>query len=270
MPAPTRLTGGGGNNSLTGGGGNDTAVYATPLTLAALTFNGPAGWTVNGGATGGTDTLQGIEFIEHSGGRFVLIDPAGVNGFATVDLAVAAGAGTQLGDTFVFAAPPPPTDPIVVTLTTSQDLDFTIPYDNPTTVTITGTGTAHVTTGDGADFVVTGDGADFVVTGDGADTIHTGGGNDVVQAGPGDDNIVGGAGGGDDIYDGGDPGPNGNTVSYPSAINGITVDLNLADRIISRRSGEPRSAPCWAVPYHLTMGTRWSATRRVSTSAPTC
>ena len=146
-------------------------------------------------------------------------------------------------------------------LNTNNDLDFTIPYDVPTTVTLTGTGTAHVTTGNGAD---------FVVTGDGADTIHTGGGNDVVQAGLGDDNIVGGQGGGDNIYDRGDVGPNGNTVSYPSAMNGITVDLTSRTVSIRRRSEEPRSVPCWALPYHLTMGTRWSATRRASTSAPTC
>ena len=46
-------------------------------------------------------------------------------------------------------------------------------------------------------------------------SIHTGGGNDVVHAGLGDDNIIGGQGGGDDIYDRGDAGPNDNTVSYP-------------------------------------------------------
>ena len=173
-----KFTGGGGNDTLIGGGGNDTAVYATSLALADLNYNGASGWTVNGGASGGTDTVKGIEFIEfvqqnNQPGRFVLIDGAGDNGFVDVQAAVAAGAGTQPGDTFVFAAPPAPTVPIVVSLTTSQNLDFTIPYDNPTTVTITGTGTAHVSTGDGAD---------FVVTGSGADTIHTGGGNDVVDA----------------------------------------------------------------------------------------
>ena len=168
--------------------------------------------------TGGTDTVKGVEFIEYSGGRFVLIDPSGVSGFVNANDAVAAGAGTKVGDTFVFAVPPAPNVPIVVDLTTTQNLDFTIPYDNPTKVTIQGTGTAHVTTGNGAD---------FVVTGDGADTIHTGGGNDVVQAGGGDDGIVGGEGGGDDIYDGG---TGINTVSYPSAINSVRVDLNLADR----------------------------------------
>ena len=103
-------------------------------------------------------------------------------------------------------------------MNTDQDLDFTIPYDVPTTVTLSGTGSAHVTTGDGHD---------FVVTGDGADTIHTGGGNDVVDAGGGDDAIVGGQGGGDDVYDGG---TGSNTVSYPSATNSVTIDLNAIDR----------------------------------------
>ena len=171
--------------------------------------------TVNGGATGGSDTLTGIEFVDHSGGRFVLIDPAGNNGFITLDAAVAAGAGTRPGDAFVFATPPATVD---ITLNTNDDLDFTIPYDVPTTVTLTGTGSAHVTTGSGAD---------FVVTGDGVDTIHTGGGNDVVDAGGGDDAIVGGQGGGDDVYDGGS---GNNTVEYPSAINSITVDLRTIDR----------------------------------------
>ena len=94
----------------------------------------------------------------------------------------------------MFAELPPPGDPLVITLTTNQNLDFTISYDVPTEVTLTGSGTAHVTTGSGDD---------FVITGSGADTIHTGGGNDVVDAGGGDDAIVGGQGGGDDIYDGG-------------------------------------------------------------------
>ena len=86
-----KLTGGGGNDPLTGSGGNDTAVYTTELTcrLPHLIFTAPPGWTVNGGIGGGTDTLTGIEFIEHSDGRFVLIDlatstwtPPGTYGFA--------------------------------------------------------------------------------------------------------------------------------------------------------------------------------------------
>ena len=135
---------------------------------------------------------------------------------------------TRPGDTIMFAAAP--TGPVNITVNTDQDLDFTIPYDVPTTVTLSGTGSAHVTTGDGQD---------FVVTGDGSDTIHTGGGNDVVEAGGGDDAIVGGQGGGDDIYDGG---TGSNTVSYPSATNSITIDLNAIDRFGAHdASAGPRS-----------------------------
>ena len=171
------------------------------------------GWQVNGGVNG-TDTLHNIEFIEHSGGRYVLVDPDGTHGgFATAN--EAAQHATRPGDTLKFASAPASVD---ITVNTTEDLNFTIPYDVPTTVTLTGTGSAHVTTGDGQD---------FVLTGDGADTIHTGGGNDIVDAGAGDDDIVGGQGGGDDVYDGG---TGGNTVSYPSATNSVTIDLNAFDR----------------------------------------
>jgi Ca2+-binding RTX toxin-like protein len=208
------FTGGGGNDTVTGGGGNDTAAYTTALALPVS--NGDGTWTVNGGSEG-TDTLTGIEFIEHSGGRYVLIDPLNPDGgFASVQAAVDAGAGTQPGDTFVFAAEP--TTDVEINLTTNDDLEFTIPYNVPTEVHVTGTGSAHVTTGSGDD---------FIVTDDGADEVHTGDGNDVVQTGGGDDAIIGGQGGGDDIYDGG---IGSNTVSYPSATNPVTIDLNAIDR----------------------------------------
>ena len=217
---------------------------------------------MNGGVNG-TDTLHNIEFIEHSGGRYVLVDPDGTHGgFATAN--EAAQHATRPGDTLIFASAPASVD---ITVNTTEDLNFTIPYDVPTTVTLSGTGSAHVTTGDGHD---------FVVTGDGADTIHTGGGNDVVDAGAGDDDIVGGQGGGDDVYDGG---TGGNTVSYPSATNCITVDLR---RPTARR--KPPSTPTVRrtqcghhrrplVAATTTLPTRrtWrSATPRASTSAPTC
>ena len=193
-------------------------MYTTTLALADVVFNAPAGtWTVTGGSAGGNDTLSGIEFIQHAGGRFVLIDPdVAHGGFVDLQAAIDAGAFTQPGDTILFATAP--TAPLDIELSTDDDLDFTIPYNVDTTVKVTGTGTAHVTTGSGDD---------FIVTGSGADTIHTGGGNDIVQAGGGDDEIVGGQGGGDDIYDGGS---GDNTVSYPSATNSITVDLRLDDR----------------------------------------
>ena len=212
------IAGNSGNNLLDGGTGADTAVYTTTLALADVVFNAPAGtWTVTGGSAGGNDTLSGIEFIQHAGGRFVLIDPdVAHGGFVDLQAAIDAGAFTQPGDTILFATAP--TAPLDIELSTDDDLDFTIPYNVDTTVKVTGTGTAHVTTGSGDD---------FIVTGSGADTIHTGGGNDIVQAGGGDDEIVGGQGGGDDIYDGGS---GDNTVSYPSATNSITVDLRLDDR----------------------------------------
>ena len=146
----------------------------------------------------------------------MLIDPSSTSGgFLSVQDAVAAGAGTQAGDAFVFAEAP---TEVNIIIDTNEDLDFTIPYDVPTEVHVTGTGSAHVTTGSGDD---------FIVTGSGNDEIHTGDGNDVVQTGDGDDEIVGGQGGGDDIYDGGS---GSNTVSYPSATNSILIDLNTADR----------------------------------------
>ena len=204
------LTGGGGNDILDGGAGTDTAAFTSALLQSALTFNVDH-WEVND--AGGTDTLTNIEIVQHSGGRYLLVDPTGNSGFTDVNDAVQAA--TLPGDTLVFTTPPASVD---IAVNTDQDLDFTIPYDVPTQVSITGNGSAHVTTGAGDD---------FVVTGSGRDTIHTGDGNDIVQAGGGDDAIIGGQGGGDDIYDGG---TGSNTVSYPSATNSVTIDLNAVDR----------------------------------------
>ena len=206
------LTGGAGNDAIDGGAGIDTAIYTGGLAQSALTFNVDH-WEVNGGGAEGTDTLTNIEIIQHSGGRYLLVDPTGHSGFA--DANTAAQAATRPGDTIIFAAPPASVD---ITVDTDQDLDFTIPYAVPTTVSLTGTGSAHVTTGDGTD---------VVLTGGGNDTIHTGGGNDIVNAGGGDDGIVGGQGAGDDVYDGG---TGTNTISYPSATNSVTIDLNAIDR----------------------------------------
>ena len=249
------LTGGLGTDTLSGGAGNDTAAYAGPLAQSAVTFNFSLNqWEVDGGALG-TDTLHSIEYVQFSGGRYLLVDPNGTgdNGFATLNDAVLAS--SQSGDTIIFATAP--TGPVDITIDTDQDLDFTIPYDVPTTVTLTGTGSAHVTTGDGSD---------FVVTGDGADTIHTGGGNDVVDAGGGDDAIVGGQGGGDDVYDGGIGVNTVNTRRRPMASPstsmlsdrfGRTATVGAQSETISRR----RSLR----PAH-----GWSAWRKASTSAPTC
>ena len=260
------ITGNSGNNILDGGVGADTAAYTGVLAQSALTFNGTQ-WVVNGGAEG-TDTLSNIEIIEHGGGRYLLVDPTGHSGFATAN--EAAQQATRPGDTLVFATPPggtvtidlggsddthdltiPGDDPVDITVgggdnqitigggdnqitTGDGDNHITTGGGNNEIVTgdgnneiVTGDGNNEIETGDGDNHIQTGNANDVVITGDGDNTIKTGGGNDVVQTGAGDDTIIGGSGNGDDVYD---AGGGSNTVIYSSAINSITVDLNLADR----------------------------------------
>ena len=97
-----------------------------------------------------------------------------------------------------------------------------------------------IQTGDGNNHVQTGNADDVVKTGDGDNTIKTGGGNDVVQTDAGNDTIIGGSGNGDDVYD---AGGGSNTVIYSSAINSITVDLNLADRFLQPVRGADGAGP---------------------------
>ena len=89
------LTGGGGDDTLDGGAEKDTAAYATTLALGDVVANGTGGWTVNGGADEGTDTLSNVEFVEHGGGRYVLF---GNGGFATLKEAVEAAASSRRHD----------------------------------------------------------------------------------------------------------------------------------------------------------------------------
>ena len=199
----------------------DTAAYATTLALADV-VSVDGGWQVNGGVNG-TDTLHNIEFIEHSGGRFVLVDPDGTHGgFATAN--EAAQHATRPGDTIVFASAPAS---VAITVTTDQNL-----IHHPLQRANHGQPHWHrqrpcYHPGDGKDFVVTGDG--------GWMPVHTGGGNDVVQTGGGDDAIIGGEGGGDDIYDGG----SGNN----------TGKLSVGDAL-----GQHRSQRLRPLPAHVTLG----------------
>ena len=203
-------------------------------------------------------TTSGIAFVEHDGGRFVLIDTCRHLWFRQRGCAVAAGAGTRPGDTFVFAEVPP----------SSRN---------------------HVDDERGSrlhDSVRRADRSPYHRHGQRAchhrfrrrlhrhrqwqRHFHTGDGNDVVQAGEGDDEIVGGQGGGDDIYDGG---TGSNTISYPSATNSITIDLRAEDRSEQDTLGGPRSVSSWTLPILLlvvTIRICRSAMRRVKTSAPTC
>ncbi len=82
------------------------------------------------------------------------------------------------------------------------------------------------------DTIETGSGNDLVIGGDGDDTIQTNNGNDTVIGGGGADTVIAGSGQGNDTYYGG-LGPAGgyfddsanDTIRYPSAVNGVTVDL---------------------------------------------
>ena len=171
--------------------------------------------TTGSGAGTEIDTLSGIEFIEHGGGRFVLIDPSITSGVsfrqrgggrrrcrdaARRHLCVRRGAHRSNH------------------IDTNEDLDFTIPYDVPTDVHVTGTGTrmsppAPATTSSSPAPATTRSIPATATTSSRPAAATT--------------TIVGGQGSGDDIYDGG---PGSNTVSYPSATNSITIDLKAADR----------------------------------------
>jgi Ca2+-binding RTX toxin-like protein len=175
------LTGAGGNDTLDGGADRDTAAYSTTLAITDVVAVG-GGWEVTGGVNG-TDTLSNIEFVEHSGGRYVLV---GNGGFATLTDAV--NAATRPGDTILFAAPP--TDPIDIDVSDNDDgIDVTIPYDVPVDIH-TGDGDDHIVTGDGDNEIVAGDGDNEIVTGDGNNEIVADGGNNEIVAGDGDNNIV--------------------------------------------------------------------------------
>jgi len=211
-----------GDDRIDGGGGTDTVVYVGTLTKEALvamadvdpdTVGDQAGWQVIAGAEG-TDTLTNVKFVQHAGGRFLLV---GNGGFADLDSALAAA--TKAGDTVIYAAPPQAGTDVAVTVPdTGEDLNFSLPYDANFKITIQGNNNNTIQTGGGDDVIVTGNGNDVIKTGDG---------NDYVDAGEGDDQIIGGSGNGDDVYDGG---PGGNTMIYTSATNTITVDLHLQDR----------------------------------------
>ncbi|MFN7572238.1 MAG: tandem-95 repeat protein, partial [Betaproteobacteria bacterium] len=247
------LTGGGGSDVLDGGNaGTDTAVYASGVFASQIAdFNngGNVGWTVQV-ADGDTDTLTGIDFIRHAGGRYLLI---GGGGFADVTAALAA----QLrGDAWLFAAAPTidlagSTDDLELTIATGGTDDVLINTgggNDVLTVEQTSGGTVTLNAGDGDNSIIVGGSADAVITsGSGTDSIAAGAGNDVIDAGGGDDVVE--LGDGNDIVDGGDGndvivagnaggddlilgGAGSNTVTYPSvgASDSLLVDLRALDR----------------------------------------
>jgi Ca2+-binding RTX toxin-like protein len=90
------LDGGLGNDTIDGGAGIDTAVYAGTVSVNNLNFNGTA-WTLADGAD--TDTLIGVEKIDHAGPGNILL--VGSGGFASLQDAVAAAGA---GDTILVAS----------------------------------------------------------------------------------------------------------------------------------------------------------------------
>ena len=93
-PGNDTLKGGKGDDVLKGGPGLDTARYAAAIDADDVTFSGGK-WTVTAGAEG-RDTLDGMEIIEGSAGRILLV---GGGGFATVQAAASAALD---GDTILI------------------------------------------------------------------------------------------------------------------------------------------------------------------------
>lgn len=88
------LVGGGGEDILVGGAGVDTARYSGDITIADIT-SGSGTFSVDGGADG-VDLISGIEIVEGTNGRILLV---GNGGFASLSDAVAYA---EAGDTIVL------------------------------------------------------------------------------------------------------------------------------------------------------------------------
>jgi len=92
------ITGGGGADTIDGRDGLDTAVYSATIDADRVSATG-SGWSVNAGATEGTDALANIEVIDGAGAGEILL--VGNGGYATIQAAIdAAGEG----DTILVAA----------------------------------------------------------------------------------------------------------------------------------------------------------------------
>lgn len=89
------ITGGLGDDAIFGGDAgtfdssdNDTAIYTDTLDVSDFSYNAGSGeWTVTTD-TEGTDTVKGVEFVDHGGGRILLVDQHAAGGFSTIQAAI--------------------------------------------------------------------------------------------------------------------------------------------------------------------------------------
>ena len=157
------LTGGGGNDQITGGTGVDTAVFEGKSADYLVTNIGTDLYEVTDTrafAPNGTDTLNGIEFLQFSDQKLDLTQFGGV------------GVTIQGGGN----------DDIINASHTVNGQPSVTNYGD----TIFGNG--------GDDIIKAGNGADTVYGGSGHDKINGGDGNDIIVGGAGFDELTGGAG----------------------------------------------------------------------------
>ena len=211
------LSGGAGDDTLDGGAGTDTAHYTGTVTVTAT----DDGWSVDGGAGEGTDTLSNVEVIDDAaGGKIRLV---GNGGYATIQAAFDAAAA---GDTIQIA----PDDYSGSPATTTVDgLMVSAPADATGIAITLGTGVHDITLLGDSDIDVTGNGLDNVIVGnDGNNSLSGLGGNDTLTGGAGDDTLDGG--------DGTD------TASYADAAGGVTGQPRGA-RHLPRIPAVPAATP---------------------------
>lgn len=190
------LDGAGGDDILDGGDGDDTAIFNVASTDATITKFGDI---INvASASGGTDVLESIEFLEFTD---MVVDAS------TVDEASGDGDDAFVGGTG---------DDDVDGGTGDDDLsggdgDDTLSGGEGDDTVEGGDGDDTVDGGEGDDDLTGGAGDDDLSGGDGDDTVEGGDGDDALSGGAGDDNLIGGAGNddivdglGDNIIDGGD------------------------------------------------------------------
>ena len=223
------FTGGAGNDRIVGGAGGDTAVFAGPRERYVLTQDAETGIltvrdTEAGASSEGTDTLDGVEYLEFGGVRMTVAEAMNVSltGSETSDTIVG-GSGDDVIDGGGG-------DDVIEGGGGDDTIDGGAGAD-----TIDGGTGSDIILGSSEDDVLKGsEGADTILGGAGNDRIEGGAGNDVIDGGLGSDTIDGGEG--DDIIDGGEgadvvDGGLGNDVILGSSENDVLRGGEGADTI---------------------------------------